>query len=169
MCIPVLIFLNYICIDIKNMEHKKGLSRSRTDTVIGGVAGGIARSLNIDTFIVRLLFVLMALWGGGLVLYIILWIALPLEDESFVNLNQADMEKENSAQGSKDPKGPHPDMWPKGKNDGSLIAGLILISLGIIFLIVRFIPRIDFGDLWPIILIVAGIALLRSSYIKPKN
>ncbi len=148
------------------MGNKNGLYRSRTDAVIGGVAGGIAKALNIDAFIVRLLFILMALWGGGIVLYVILWIALPLDDESFNNINQANMEKENNAQDSKDPQ--H-EMWHKGKNDGSLIAGLILISLGAIFLIVRFIPRIDFGDLWPIILIVAGIALLRSSYIKPKK
>jgi len=148
------------------MEQKKGLSRSRSDTVIGGVCAGIATALNIDTFIVRLLFILMALWGGGILLYVILWIALPVDDEPIDNINQENMEKEKDAQGANDPQ---KEMWHRGKNDGSLIAGLILISLGAIFLVVRFIPRIDFGDLWPIILIVAGIALLRSSYIKPKK
>jgi phage shock protein C len=151
------------------METKKGLYRSRTDTVIGGVAGGIAKSLNIDSFIVRLLFILMALWGGGILLYVILWIALPLDDYIFEQPNKKNMDKENNAQGPKDTKDTQNEMWHKSKNDGSLIAGLILIALGVIFLIVRFIPRIDFGDLWPIILIVAGIALLRSSYIKPKK
>ena len=151
------------------MEDRKGLYRSRTDTVIGGVAGGIARALNIDSFIIRLLFILMAFWGGGIILYVILWIALPLDDEYVKNLNTQNMEKEKNEKGSADPKEPQHEMWHRSKNDGSLIAGLILIALGVIFLIVRFIPRVDFGDLWPIILIVAGIALLRSSYIKPKK
>jgi hypothetical protein len=111
----------------------------------------------------------MALWGGGILLYVILWIALPMENDLFEQPNKNNMEKENNAQDPKVSKDAQHEMWHKSKNDGSLIAGLILIALGVIFLIVRFIPRIDFGDLWPIILIVAGIALLRSSYIKPKK
>jgi hypothetical protein len=54
------------------------------------------------------------------------------------------------------------------KDDGSLIAGLILITLGVIFLIIRYVPRIDFGDLWPLILIVIGIVLLRNAFVNKK-
>lgn len=54
------------------------------------------------------------------------------------------------------------------KDEGSLIAGLILISLGIIFLVIRYVPRIDFGDLWPVILIVIGIVLLRNAFVGKK-
>ena len=43
---------------------------------------------------------------------------------------------------------------------GNLTGGLILITLGILFLIARFVPNIDFGDLWPVILIVVGITIL---------
>jgi hypothetical protein len=57
----------------------------------------------------------------------------------------------------------------KKKDDGSLIAGLILITLGIIFLIIRYVPRIDFGDLWPLILIVIGIVLLRNAFVSRKQ
>lgn len=53
----------------------------------------------------------------------------------------------------------------KKKDDGSLIAGLILITLGVIFLVIRYVPRIDFGDLWPVILIVIGIVLLRNAFV----
>lgn len=59
--------------------------------------------------------------------------------------------------------------WNHPKNDGSLIAGIILITLGLIFLADRFLPRIDFGDLWPIILLVAGIVMIKSGYSKSKN
>jgi hypothetical protein len=57
----------------------------------------------------------------------------------------------------------------KKKDDGSLIAGLILITLGVIFLVIRYVPRIDFGDLWPVILIVIGIVLLRNAFVGKKQ
>ena len=57
----------------------------------------------------------------------------------------------------------------KKKDDGSLIAGLILISLGIIFLVIRYFPRIDFSDLWPVILIVIGVVLLRNAFVAKKQ
>ncbi len=37
-----------------------------------------------------------------------------------------------------------------------LIGPVILITLGALFLIPQFVHRLDFGDLWPIILIVIG-------------
>lgn len=58
---------------------------------------------------------------------------------------------------------------PKEHGKGSLIGGIILITLGILFLLDRFLPRIDFGDLWPVILIVAGILLLRNQIFKQKQ
>jgi hypothetical protein len=33
----------------------------------------------------------------------------------------------------------------------------------------RFLPRVDFGDLWPIILLVAGIVMIKSGYDKSKK
>jgi len=51
----------------------------------------------------------------------------------------------------------------KHKNDGNLWGGLILIALGVIFLIDRFVPNIDFGDLWPLILVVVGVILISKS------
>jgi hypothetical protein len=38
--------------------------------------------------------------------------------------------------------------------------GLILITIGVILLIDGFIPRIDFGDLWPIVLLVIGVGII---------
>lgn len=75
-------------------------------------------------------------------------------------------EQKNNAGGQINPqKNPH----FKKKDDGSLIAGLILITLGVIFLIIRYVPRIDFGDLWPLILIVIGIVLLRNAFVGRKQ
>ena len=45
-------------------------------------------------------------------------------------------------------------------NNGNIVAGVILITLGILFLIDRYFPDIDFRDLWPWILIVVGVLIL---------
>jgi uncharacterized membrane protein YkgB len=66
---------------------------------------------------------------------------------------------------------PENNSWeksPRPNNQGNLIGGLILITIGGIFLMERFIPRIDFGDLWPIILIIVGIAVLIGGFNKSK-
>jgi phage shock protein PspC (stress-responsive transcriptional regulator) len=58
----------------------KKLFRSETDKMIGGVCGGLAEYFNIDSTIVRLIFVLIVVYGStGLVLYIILWIVIPTQ------------------------------------------------------------------------------------------
>ena len=54
----------------------------------------------------------------------------------------------------------------KEKNKGSLIGGLVLITLGALFLSDELIPQINFGDLWPVILIVIGVGLLINSVTK---
>jgi len=59
---------------------EKRLQRSRTEKMIGGVCGGLAEYFNIDPTIVRILWVLITLLGGaGLLLYIILWVIMPLQ------------------------------------------------------------------------------------------
>ncbi len=56
------------------------LSRSTTDRMCAGVAGGIAKYFNVDPTLVRLAFVVLALAGGpGVLLYIIMWIVMPVE------------------------------------------------------------------------------------------
>ena len=55
-----------------------GLRRSVSDRWLGGVCGGIARSSGIDSWLWRLLTVLLSLWGGaGLLVYVLLWIFVP--------------------------------------------------------------------------------------------
>jgi len=56
------------------------LMRSSTDKKIGGVCAGVANYLDLDVTLVRVLWVLAFLCGGtGLLLYVILWIVLPVE------------------------------------------------------------------------------------------
>jgi len=51
---------------------------SSTDNKIAGVCGGLAEYFNIDSTLVRIFFlVLFFIGGGGLLAYIIIWIAAP--------------------------------------------------------------------------------------------
>lgn len=63
------------------MENR--LYRSQTDKMLGGVCTGLAKYFLIDVVIVRLLFVAFTLLGGvGPLIYIILWIVLPVEGQT---------------------------------------------------------------------------------------
>jgi len=52
---------------------------------------------------------------------------------------------------------------------GGLIVGLILISLGVIFLLDNFFPGFGFGRIWPVIIIVWGFAVFVSGFLRPFN
>ncbi|TET34270.1 MAG: PspC domain-containing protein [Anaerolineales bacterium] len=61
-------------------EGAKKLYRSNDQRMLGGVCGGLGEYFNTDPTIVRLLFVAFALVaGGGLLLYLILWLLIPQE------------------------------------------------------------------------------------------
>jgi phage shock protein PspC (stress-responsive transcriptional regulator) len=54
------------------------LTRSESDRVLAGVAGGIAQRFGLSSTLVRLAWLVSVLFGGfGVLVYVILWIALP--------------------------------------------------------------------------------------------
>ena len=56
----------------------KKLYRDPDDKKLGGVASGIAKYFGTDVAVMRILFLILFIFGGfGLVVYIILWIAVP--------------------------------------------------------------------------------------------
>jgi phage shock protein PspC (stress-responsive transcriptional regulator) len=60
------------------MEVPRKVYRSRSQRMIAGVCGGLADYFNIDATLVRVLFLLLAVFGGtGLVIYIVMWIIVP--------------------------------------------------------------------------------------------
>jgi phage shock protein C len=62
----------------------KKLYRSRIDRKIAGVCAGIAAYLDVDSTLVRLIWVATVLFaGGGILGYLIAWIVLP-EESVFV-------------------------------------------------------------------------------------
>ena len=56
------------------------LRRSRSNRMLSGVAGGVAKHLGLDPLVVRFAFVGLTLAGGfGLVVYVLLWVLAPIE------------------------------------------------------------------------------------------
>jgi phage shock protein C len=60
------------------MTEKK-LRRSRKDRVLAGVCGGLGEFFGLDPIWFRLLFVILALPGGGpgIIPYLVLWLVIP--------------------------------------------------------------------------------------------
>jgi phage shock protein C len=60
------------------MEEPRKLYRSQTQRMVAGVCGGLAEYFNIDATVMRVLFLILAVFGGsGIVLYLVMWIFVP--------------------------------------------------------------------------------------------
>ncbi len=58
----------------------KRLYRSRSDALLGGVCGGLAGHMGIDPTLVRVVFAVLAVVSGvGILIYVLLWMIIPLE------------------------------------------------------------------------------------------
>jgi phage shock protein PspC (stress-responsive transcriptional regulator) len=58
---------------------EKKLRRS-SDRIIGGVCGGIAEYFGLDKTLLRVIYVLLVLFGGlGILAYLIFWVIMPNE------------------------------------------------------------------------------------------
>jgi phage shock protein C len=63
-----------------NTSGSKRLTRSTSDRMVAGVAGGLANYFGLDPVIVRVLFVALAIFGGGgIILYLVCWVLMPEE------------------------------------------------------------------------------------------
>lgn len=139
------------------MKKSKNLCRSNTDKVIGGVCGGLSNYLDIDSVLIRIAFVLLALFGGsGVLIYIILWVVMPAEKVFIVSVDLEEAEVEQV------------DIQPRRSNT-SLIAGVILIVLGMILILDRLIPFYHIRDFWPLILVFAGVVIMKPDLFKPSK
>ena len=145
----------------------KKLNRSVKDKVFGGVAGGLAEYFEIDPIIVRVLFVVSVFFhGAGLIAYIVLWLAVP--EAPYVFETASNVGASGTPNAEPDIKADNPAAaYFKSLDEKKLKRnkniGIVLLVLGCILLADNFIPRIHFGDFWPIILIALGVSLLLNS------
>lgn len=120
-------------------DSPRKLRRSKTDSVVGGVAGGLGHYFDLDSVLVRIAFVLLVLAGGsGVLLYIVLWIAVP---EATTAEDVAMPARTSQAL-------------------GGLLFGGALVVVGAIILLRRFVPWFDGEVVWAILLIGLGAFVL---------
>lgn len=118
----------------------KRLKKSRTNSVIFGVCGGIGEYFNIDPLVVRIIWVLLLIpsFTSSAVIYLVCSFIMP-EDDNIIN--QDEVEQDN--------------------NKSTLLVGSILVILGLFFLAREFIPHfMIIRKFWPILFIIAGVYII---------
>ena len=62
------------------METTRRLYRSKNNRKLAGVCGGLGEYLGADPTVVRVLFIVLAVFGGaGLIIYLAMWLIVPQE------------------------------------------------------------------------------------------
>jgi phage shock protein C len=167
------------------------LFRSPTDRVLAGVAGGMAETYDIDPSLVRLVWAVLILFTGGvfLVVYAVMAFVIPLSsaDAQGPGLWTAPPAGEPAGPAEAEAGAPPPGTttgWtpparaaasaprPMGgyrraerRSDGAgaLVLGAILIIVGGFFLLRQFIPALNLGFLWPVLVIIGGVLLIATA------
>ncbi len=119
----------------------KRLYRSRHNKIIAGICGGIAEYFDIDPVIVRLLMVLLFIYGVGLIIYILGWIMIPQEPSEIPQEEVIDVDEE--------------------KKRREKLGAIVLIIIGVVLIFGEF---YSMSFIWklavPITIIAAGIYIL---------
>lgn len=151
----------------------KKLYRSETNKIIAGVCGGLAEHFNIDSTVIRLIFVLVTAFGGsGLLIYVILWLIMPKNSGQPGVINEDSVREfaEGVKEKTQEIKGEIKEEWEKRKAEsqetrksrGSFF-GWVLLVLGLLFLANKFFPfwyQLYLFNFWPLLLVLAGIILI---------
>ena len=124
------------------------LVRSRSDRKVAGVAGGIATYLGIDPLILRIVIVVLTLFGGsGLLLYAAGWLLIPDEGAEHSEIER---------------------LVGRDRTHGPSVGAIIVTVVGLIVLVTSlgFGAAVGHGwwfggpDLWPLIVVGAIVALV---------
>jgi phage shock protein C len=123
----------------------KNLYRSRSDSMIAGVCGGLGNYLGVDSTIVRLFFAFLCFYHFlGVWVYLVLLLIMPLtpegEDEFITPIPLRDNPKATKVMGG-----------------GLLVLGFLALISN---LRISWLSWVTFGNLWPILIILVGVLLL---------
>lgn len=150
----------------------KTLHRSQTDRILAGVCGGLAEYFEVDSTIIRLLFILIvALGGSGLFIYFILWFIMPKKAGEVMAINEQRVKefadeikaKANDLREEFKKDRPEPAAAEVKDRRHSGLFGWLLIVLGIVFLANNFMPfwmRAHIFSYWPLLLVFIGVAII---------
>jgi phage shock protein C len=152
--------------------NRSRLQRSREDRIFFGVCSGLGRFFDVDPIYFRLAFVVAVLAGGsGILAYLLLALVMPVENaatedaRSTLRQNLADLRMEagqltrdigGGATADADGAGHSAVRHPRN------VGAAVLIVLGVFFLAANlgWLNWIDFGLLWPLILVALGVAII---------
>lgn len=144
----------------------KQLYRSEKNRIVAGVAGGLGEYFNVDPTLVRLLFILMTVSGGsGVLLYLILWIIVPSESGTHGMAASETVEANTKEVEQRAKTFAHEAESWTSRSDTRFWGGLILALIGCWFLLTNLgiLSVYVIGKLWPVTLIVIGLALWAQS------
>jgi phage shock protein C len=156
---------------------EKRLYRSRSDRMIWGVCGGLAKHFNVDPTIIRIIAVLSIFLNGlGVLAYIILAIVVPLESskattpEDTIKENVEEMKEAASGLGREIRstfvrEESASEEATKAHHRSRNTIGIIIILIGVIFLLASFdlFWWFRWTYLWPLILIAIGVLVIVSA------
>ena len=143
------------------------LYRSTSDSMLGGVCGGLGKYFDIDANFIRLIFVVLAVIPAfGVPIYLVLWLIVPEEEEGS-RQPLADRVRDGTDEIVDRAKqfGREVRSTAKSSNPAvTFVIGLVLIVLGAVFLLrnlgITWLSWLAFGTLWPALLILVGAAFL---------
>ena len=158
------------------MERR--LYRSRSDRMIWGVCGGLAKYLDIDPVIVRVIMVLLVFANGiSILAYIIMAIVVPLEGSRTAEIKETMREnveemKESAVElgeeirstfGGEEVEAEERDKIHQRRRN---FIGIILIVVGFLFLAANFnfFWWFHWDRLWPLLLVVVGLLIILSAW-----
>ncbi|NMC53463.1 MAG: PspC domain-containing protein [Chloroflexi bacterium] len=145
---------------------QKRLYRSRKDVILGGVCSGLGDYFGLDPAIFRILFVLFAVAGGpGVLVYIVLWIILPLEGETD-SAGAFDGQEFSSRARQMGQELGQAVRQPNQRGLRYLGIGLLLAG-GWLFLQALDLPWLEWANtrlLWPLTLVMIGVVMLTRAF-----
>jgi phage shock protein PspC (stress-responsive transcriptional regulator) len=135
--------------------------------MIGGVCAGLAHYLRIDPTFVRIFFALLAFAeGGGVLIYLVLWLVLPAEGQpegSSVDQNVRAGRSEIAERAQEFGRELR-DVATGSHTQATIAIGAVLVLFGALLLLrnlnIRWFWWVDLGVLWPALLIIGGVFLL---------
>jgi len=176
----------------QNSYSRGRLYRSNRERVLAGIAGGLAEYFNVDPTLIRLVWVISAFVGFGILAYIVAWVIIPEAPTGSYRYDRyADRASSTAPTGgaatdtseadrpSAGPAAQDPESRPAGAFRGHgfilddhefrsvgapWLLGLVLVALGGFLLIRNFVPLLHWIPFWPILIILVGILVMTGAF-----
>jgi phage shock protein C len=133
------------------ISARRRLRRSKQDRIIGGVCGGLGRYVDVEPVLFRVAFLVLLIPAGlGLLLYLIAWIVMP-------EFRSEEDEIRDSAS------------RPINSRTAGTVVGGVLILIGALILVERFIDWFDPRIVGGVVLIAIGALIVMRGMQREAN